>query len=158
MEYKVISANRSPNRSNKNWRIFEKENLEKHFGPVLDVNGEDGVSVLKAFEKHKDTVEYIRWYPDPELLTEKEFKGMLYQNEKIGNIPYITNSAPGFKGMEDANPGIKVADLIKKLKITKQSLSRVLQELIKKEKSAIIRRLYFIIIKVIKKCIFKAKY
>ena len=33
----------------------------------------------------------------------------------------------------DANPGIKVADLIKKLKITKQSLSRVLQELIKKE-------------------------
>ena len=33
----------------------------------------------------------------------------------------------------DINPGIKVADLIKKLKITKQSLSRVLQELIKKE-------------------------
>jgi len=33
----------------------------------------------------------------------------------------------------DANPGIKVANLIKKLKITKQSLSRVLQELIKKE-------------------------
>ncbi len=33
----------------------------------------------------------------------------------------------------DTNPGIKVADLIKKLKITKQSLSRVLQELIKKE-------------------------
>jgi DNA-binding MarR family transcriptional regulator len=33
----------------------------------------------------------------------------------------------------DANPGIKVSDLIKKLKITKQSLSRVLQELIKKE-------------------------
>ena len=32
----------------------------------------------------------------------------------------------------DINPGIKVADLIKKLKITKQSLSRVLQELIKK--------------------------
>lgn len=31
----------------------------------------------------------------------------------------------------NANPGIKVADLIKKLKITKQSLSRVLQELIK---------------------------
>lgn len=33
----------------------------------------------------------------------------------------------------DSNPGIKVADLIKKLKITKQSLSRVLQELIKKQ-------------------------
>jgi DNA-binding MarR family transcriptional regulator len=33
----------------------------------------------------------------------------------------------------NANPGIKVADLIKKLKITKQSLSRVLQELIKDE-------------------------
>ena len=32
----------------------------------------------------------------------------------------------------DANPGIKVADLIKKLQITKQSLSRVLQDLIKK--------------------------
>jgi D-alanine-D-alanine ligase-like ATP-grasp enzyme len=107
MEYKVISANRSPNRSNKNWRIFEKENLEKHFGPVLDVNGEDGVSVLKAFEKHKDTVEYIRWYPDPELLTEKEFKGMLYQNEKIGNIPYITNSAPGFKYVQSKEETFK---------------------------------------------------
>tara|TARA_B100001093_G_scaffold457467_1_gene469191 strand:- start:60 stop:497 length:438 start_codon:yes stop_codon:yes gene_type:complete len=33
----------------------------------------------------------------------------------------------------DINQGIKVADLIKKLRITKQSLSRVLQELIKKE-------------------------
>ena len=32
----------------------------------------------------------------------------------------------------DTHPGIKVAELIKKLKITKQSLSRVLQELIKK--------------------------
>jgi DNA-binding MarR family transcriptional regulator len=31
----------------------------------------------------------------------------------------------------NVNPGMKVADLIKKLKITKQSLSRVLQELIK---------------------------
>jgi len=31
----------------------------------------------------------------------------------------------------NANPGMKVADLIKKLKITKQSLSRVLQDLIK---------------------------
>ena len=31
----------------------------------------------------------------------------------------------------NANPGIKVAHLIKKLKITKQSLSRVLQELIR---------------------------
>ena len=33
----------------------------------------------------------------------------------------------------NANPGMKVADLIKKLKITKQSLSRVLQELIKEK-------------------------
>ena len=33
----------------------------------------------------------------------------------------------------DTHPGIKVAELIKKLKITKQSLSRVLQELIKKD-------------------------
>ena len=33
----------------------------------------------------------------------------------------------------DTHPGIKVAELIKKLKITKQSLSRVLQELINKD-------------------------
>ena len=33
----------------------------------------------------------------------------------------------------DTHPGIKVLELIKKLKITKQSLSRVLQELIKKD-------------------------
>ena len=33
----------------------------------------------------------------------------------------------------NANPGMKVADLIKKLKITKQSLNRVLNDLIKLE-------------------------
>ena len=39
--YKVISANRAPKKTNKNWRIFEKEMMEKHFGKVLNVNGED---------------------------------------------------------------------------------------------------------------------
>ena len=75
--YKVIAANRSPKRASKNWRIFERESMERHFGPVLDVNGEDSFSVLKAYQQHKDTVKYVRWYPDPELITEKEYKGKL---------------------------------------------------------------------------------
>ena len=52
--YSVISANRGISKLNKNWRVFEKEMLEKHFGKVLDVDGEDGQSVLKEYEKHKE--------------------------------------------------------------------------------------------------------
>ena len=37
--------------------------MEKHFGKVLSVDGEDGHSVLDAYEQYKDTIEYIRWYP-----------------------------------------------------------------------------------------------
>lgn len=105
--YKVIAANRSPQRASKNWRVFEKESMERHFGPVLDVNGEDGTSVLNAFKKYKDTVEYIRWYPDPELVTEKEYKGMLDQNAATGNLPYITNSAEGFKYVQSKEETFK---------------------------------------------------
>ena len=35
-----------PNRS---WRIYEKENLEKHLGPVIDVDCGDNHSVLDAY-------------------------------------------------------------------------------------------------------------
>ena len=94
--YKVISANRAPNKTNKNWRVFEQEMMEKHFGKVLNVNGEDGQTVKQAYEKYKDTVEYIRWYPDPELMSRSEYDGMVRQNKEIGNLPYITNSAEGF--------------------------------------------------------------
>ena len=106
--YKVISANRSPFRAPKNWRVFEKEMMEKHFGTVLDVNGEDGHSVQEAFEKHKDTVKYIRWYPDPELLNADEYKGILLQNNNIGNIPFITNSAEGFINVQNKESAFKV--------------------------------------------------
>ena len=75
--YKVIAANRGPSKPPKNWRIFEKENMEKHFGPVLDVNGEDGHSVYDAFKEYKDTIEYIRWYPCPESCTEEEYNELL---------------------------------------------------------------------------------
>ena len=101
MEYKVISANRAPNKSPKNWRVFEQEMLEKHFGPVLNVNGEDGHSVLKAFNQNKNTISHIRWYPDPEGLTYNEYMGMVEQSNKIGNIPYITNSAQGFINVQN---------------------------------------------------------
>lgn len=107
MMYKVIAANRSPQRASKNWRVFEKESMEKHFGPVLDVNGEDGISVLKAFNKHRDTVDYIRWYPDPELVTEEEYNGMLEQDNATGYLPYITNSAEGFKFVQSKEKTFK---------------------------------------------------
>ena len=103
----VISANRSPSREPKNWRVFEEEMLTKHFGPVLSVNGEDGHSVLDAYKQHQDTVKYIRWYPDPELLMLEEYKGMLRQNEAIGDLPYITNSASGFINVQNKENAFK---------------------------------------------------
>jgi len=107
MEYKVISANRSPQRSPKNWRVFEQEMMQKHFGPILNVNGEDGHSVLEAFNKHKDTISHIRWYPDPELLTKPEYDGMVNQSNIIGDIPYITNSAKGFINVQNKECAFK---------------------------------------------------
>ena len=107
MEYKVISANRSPQRSPKNWRVFEQEMMQKHFGPVLNVNGEDGYSVLEAFNKHKDTITHIRWYPDPELLNHHEYTGMVNQSKIIGDIPYITNSAEGFINIQNKECAFK---------------------------------------------------
>lgn len=106
--YKVISANRAPNRAPKNWRVFEKEMMEKHFGPILDVNGEDGISVQSAYEQYKDTISHIRWYPDPELLTANEYAGILKQNENIGNVPFITNSAEGFINVQNKEAAFEI--------------------------------------------------
>ena len=106
--YKVISANRSPNRAKKNWRIFEKESLERYFGKVLDVNGEDSKSVTNAYDKYSDSIEYIRWYPDPELITLEEYNGMVRQNEIIGDLPFITNSARGFINVQCKEEAFKV--------------------------------------------------
>ena len=106
-EYKVISANRSSNRSPKNWRVFEQEMMEKHFGPVLNVDGEDGKSVTQAFKEHKD-ISHIRWYPDPELITNEEYSGMIKQNKEIGNLPFITNSAEGFINVQNKENAFKV--------------------------------------------------
>lgn len=98
--YKVISANRSRRREPKNWRVFEKEAVEKYFGSVLDCDGEDGVSVLNAYKENKDSVEYIRWYPDPELMTKGEYEGMVKQSDEIGRVPFLVNSAVGFKAVQ----------------------------------------------------------
>ena len=75
--------------------------MEKHFGKVLDVNGEDSHSVLNAYEKYGDTVEYIRWYPDPEGMSKYEYWGMIDQSEKIGKVPYLTNSPEGFINVQN---------------------------------------------------------
>ena len=97
--YKVIAANRGPQKAPKNWRVFEKESMERHFGPVLDVNGEDGHSVLEAYEKYKDTLEYIRWYPCPETCNQDEYNGILQQDSQI-DLKYLTNSAEGFLAVQ----------------------------------------------------------
>lgn len=99
--YKVISASRGPNKNmRKNWRIFEKEALEKYFGPVLDVPCDDGHSILDAFKNHNDSIKYIRWYADPELTNKYEYEGMIKQNNEIGNLDYITSSVPGFVNVQ----------------------------------------------------------
>lgn len=106
--YSVISANRGPNKPPKNWRVFEKENLEKHFGKVLDVDGEDGHSVLEAYNKYSDSVKYIRWYPSPENITNQEYTQMVKQSDAIGNIPFIGNSAKGFINVQCKEEAFKV--------------------------------------------------
>ena len=97
--YKVISANRGSHKAPKNWRVFEQENLEKHFGKVLNVDGEDGHSVLDAYNKYADTLEYIRWYPCPETCNSQEYSGVLSQDKEI-DLKYITNSAKGFESVQ----------------------------------------------------------
>lgn len=93
--YTVISANRSSKKANKNWRIYEKKYLEKYFGKVIDVDGEDGISVLNAYKKYQNSIKYIRWYPCPEDITSEEFEGILDQKNVIGDLPYICSSAKG---------------------------------------------------------------
>jgi len=106
--YKVISANRSSNRAPKNWRIFEKESLVKYFGEVIDVDGEDGASVIEAFNKYNDSIQYIRWYPDPELLTKQEYLGILKQGCEMGSIPYIANSPHGLLNVQSKEEAFKI--------------------------------------------------
>ena len=64
--YRFISPNKSPNRKTKNWRVFEREAVEKHFGRVIDCNGENGHSVLDTYftqesasELMTSTLDYI---------------------------------------------------------------------------------------------------
>ena len=106
--YKVISANRGSHKEPKNWRVFEKQGLVKHFGEVLDVNGEDGHSVLKAYNKYSDSVRYIRWYPDPEGINTAEYNSMVKQSDEIGDVPYIGNSAKGFINVQCKEEAFKI--------------------------------------------------
>ena len=113
--YKVISANRGSHKAPKNWRVFEKESLEKYFGKVLDVNGEDGFSVFDAYKKYKNDVEYIRWYPCPETCNSSEYEGMVKQNSQINSslgylhtMKYLTNSVNGFKSVQSKDVAFKI--------------------------------------------------
>jgi hypothetical protein len=106
--YSVISANRSSERAPKNWRVFEKQALEKYFGKVIDVNGEDGTSVLDCYSEYKDSIKYIRWYPDPELLSKEEYLGILKQSSLIGQIPYLINSPEGFINVQSKDEAFRL--------------------------------------------------
>ena len=106
--YSVISANRAPNKAPKNWRIYEREMVEKYFGKVLDVNGEDGHSVLEAYEQYSDTVKYIRWFPSPENINGVEYNQMIQQSDRIGELPYIGSSAKGFINVQCKEEAFKV--------------------------------------------------
>lgn len=103
----VISANRGPQRSPKNWRVFEQDAVEKHFGKVVNVNGEDGFSVLEKYEKYGDRVGWIRWYPDPEEMTTIEYEGMVNQSDQIGDVPYLVTSAKGFINVQCKDEAFK---------------------------------------------------
>tara|TARA_A100001515_G_scaffold140959_2_gene137286 strand:+ start:426 stop:1508 length:1083 start_codon:yes stop_codon:yes gene_type:complete len=104
--YKVISANRGSHKAPKNWRVFEQEYLEKHFGSVINVDGEDGKSVIDTFSKYENSIKYIRWYPCPETCTKEEYDGILRQSDKL-NLDYITNSAKGFINVQSKEEAFK---------------------------------------------------
>lgn len=91
----------------RSWRAYERENIEKHFGPVLDVSCDDGISALRAYEKYKDSLEYIRWFPDTDTCNSKQYKGILNQDSQIG-LKYIANSAKGFLAAQSKDETFKI--------------------------------------------------
>ena len=93
-----------PDRS---WRVFERESLEKHFGLSIDVDNGDGHSILDAYEKYKDTIEYIRWFPCSETTTAKEYQSILNQNSQL-DLKYITNSAKGFLAVQSKEETFRI--------------------------------------------------
>ena len=89
----IISAGRSFKRTwKKNWRVFEREACQKYFGEIIDVNCEDGYSVVSSYNKFHP--QYIRWYPDPELTTLKEWDSMAVQANEC-DVKHI-NHPKGF--------------------------------------------------------------
>lgn len=103
-KYTKIDRFQEPNRS---WRIFEKESLEKYFGPVIDVDCGDGYSVINTFKKYKDSVEYIRWFPDSENCSKKEYLSILEQDKQL-DLKYITNSARGFLAVQSKEETFRI--------------------------------------------------
>lgn len=95
-KYTSLDRFQEPDRS---WRVHEKENLEKYFGPVIDVDSGDGYSILDTYEKYKDTVEYIRLFPCSENCDKKEYESISSQVNQL-DLKYITNSVDGFLAVQ----------------------------------------------------------
>ena len=129
--YRVISANSKKfgEPANNNWKLpiknfyqniqilkdfrsqievgeSRKRKSRKHLGPVIDVDCGDNHSVLDAYEKYKDTVEFIRWFPDSENCSKEEYS-ILNQNKYI-DLKYITNSAKGFLSVQSKDESFKL--------------------------------------------------
>ena len=72
------------------WRVFEKESLEKHFGEVLDlsVGDLDGTkSILSGLDE--DVV--VNWRPNSDVTSASEYENMLSQRELLKDLPSIND-------------------------------------------------------------------
>ncbi len=75
------------------WRVFEKEKLEEHFGEVLDlpVGDLDGTKKILSSLKNQEFI--VNWRPNSDVTNSSEHENILRQRELLKDIPCINDPA-----------------------------------------------------------------
>jgi glutathione synthase/RimK-type ligase-like ATP-grasp enzyme len=64
------------------WRVFEKEALEKHFGPTIDVN--IPFKDTRQEQIWAEQCEYATWRPNTEMTKDEDVQWMVEMEERLG--------------------------------------------------------------------------
>ena len=73
------------------WRVFEKEKLEEHFGEVLDLPMGDLNETKKLLDGLKGEEFVVNWRPNSDATNSSEHENMLSQRELLKDIPCIND-------------------------------------------------------------------
>ena len=79
--------------SGTNWRVFEKEKLEEHFGEVKDLSEGDLDGTKKLLTSLKDQEVVINWRPNSDVVSSSEYDAMLEQRNILKDISCINDPA-----------------------------------------------------------------